>query len=1604
MLALSVLFLNAVKGQLNANFSANITSGCTPITVQFTDNSSGSPTAWKWELGNGISTQQNPAAIYITPGIYTIKLTVYKGTDSSTVTKTGFITVYAIPTVNFTGTPTSGCFPLPVNFTESSTAGSGTITAWQYDFGDGNIGNQQNPSHTYNNTGLFNVSLTVVNSNGCRRTLTKPNYIQINDGVKANFSFDLPPGCTVPATVNFTNSSTGNGINTWFWEFGDGATATGPGPLSHTYTTAGNYPVKLTVSNPSGCSNTFTYPGGINIGTIKADFSFPNPVCAGARTTFVNTTNPATAGTTYLWEFSDGTQSTAIHPVKIFAAAGTYTVKLTSTSGTCTHSETKTITVLSGAGGDFTSTSNLASCKPPLTVNFTNTSTGGTVIRWIFGDGDSSVAVNPVHTYTSFGNFTVTLVIRSANGCIQRVVKPGFVRIAPPEITSIQNLPYEGCIPWTNTFQANIVTPDPIVKYEWDLGDGTLSQLATPSHTYNVEGIFIVKLKITTAVGCTDTISSWVMVGHKPVPNFSANPRNVCAEFKINFTDLSTNGPITEWHWDFGDGGTSTDPNPIYKYTDTGYFTVTLTVKNFGCMERIVFPRYIYITPPIALFKDSFVCGNQFQRFFRDESIADSILSWRWAFGDGDTAITQHTSHLYADTGRYSVKLNIVDKVCKDDITVDILVLDEKADFTRTDSVSCKSSTIFFKAEGPKTHPWNIKRYLWDFGDGTPVLNDSVRSTARHVYTAAGTYQVKLRITDMNGCVDSIIKPLVVGLYGPKADFGPDSMIVCVNTPFVFSDSSKADQSNGITKWIFDFGDSTSNTFTAPPFAHTYATGGNYDVTLVVEDARGCRDTITKPGFVQVSQPKADFFISDTMVCLNTQIWFKQTVTSSVYVTDYFFDLGDGFTTNDGSVYHTYASQGVYNVKLAIKDANGCRDSIVKPVRIVNAKANFAMSDSFTTCPPLLVSFANQSLNNASSSWDFGNGNTSQLINPSHTYTFSGVFNVKLTVTGVGGCRDSTIRQVKILGPNGVLSYSPIRGCVPLQAALNVSYLPNSSPAKFFSWDYNDGVTAFGSSQNTSHTYNALGDYVPKVILEDSLGCRVGIEGPDTIRVKGIEARIKAIPTYLFCDSTTVQFSDSTITNDTISSRFWDFGDGNSSQLQNPVHKYSQPGVYRVVYRAETITGCISSDTLAPLIKIVPSPILDFTGDSLLCRPAVANFRGLWNNADTSTMRWAWDFGNGDTSMRQNPPSQNYPQAGTFNVVFTGKSASGCVDTVVKKIKVVDKPTIVAAGAPVICRDRNTTLTASGGRTYVWDASSTLSCLNCPNPIAQPDTNTIYRVTGTDSNGCVNTDTVLIRVQQRFRVTVGGGDTLCLGEFARLTATGAENYTWTPPLNMSNPGSGFTTVRPDSTTTYMLVGYDNNNCFYDTGYIRIVVYPIPNVDILREQIQITIGDTVHLTSTSSADVTAWRWTPSAGLSCATCPSPIAKPTRQSSTYELLVTNGGGCIARDQVTIVTICNGGNIFIPNTFSPNGDGMNDVFYPRGKGVYGIKAMRIFSRWGELLYERTNFVPNDVTAGWNGTYQGKKLTPDVYVYVIDIVCDNDYVFSAKGNVTLLK
>lgn len=1434
---LSVFFASAQTPV--ANFSGSPLSGCSPLIVNFQDLSTGNPTSWSWDFGNGnTSVLQNPTASYITPGTYTIRLTATNANGSNTMTRTQYITVYEPPTVDFSVNNQSGCFPLRVQFTDLSTAGSGnTNVSWNWDFGNGTTSTLQNPQTTYTSAGSFTVTLRVTNDKGCIKTVSRPNFITVTNGVKAAFNNTQPTVCRAPATINFTNTSSGPPVLSYLWNFGDGNFSALANPV-HTYISNGSYIVTLVTSSTSGCVDTFR-SNPIIIGGFTTSFTAPVSVCINEVVNFSNTSTPAPVSSN--WTFGDGGTASTINATHAYSATGGYNVWLYNTYSTCIDSILQSIIVNPRPAADFTAPITTR-CEPPFIVNFQDLSTGGaTSWQWDFGDGNTSTLQNPSHTYTSYGSFNVTLIATNGFGCTDTIVKPNFVRIQRATI-SIPGLPANGCIPYTITFNPAITSLDVVTSYNWDFGDGGTSALPNPTYTYVAQGTYNVRLIITTSSGCTDTliVSNAIRVGSKPTVDFSATPIPVCGTQPVYFTNL-TIPASDQWSWSFGDGGTSILQNPTHNYSDTGYFNIQLIATNNGCADTIIKTNYVRVLPPIARFTPVPNCNNRLQFSFTDQSIAP--LTWEWDFGDGSPVSTiQNPVHNFPAFGPYTVRLIVTNGGCADTTYRNIKTVDENPDFAAAQLVACKIATINFNATNITVA--NLVNYSWDFGDGG--TGSATVPNISHSYTTSGTFTVILTTTDINGCTDVVTKTNYIRINGGTANFSATNVGGCAGLTTTFNDLSTTDGINAITNWQWDFGDGTIQIFTGPPYQHTYNVPGTYSVQLIVTDAAGCKDSITLSNLINATDPVPGFTSADTLTCPGATVTFSNTSTPAGFSSTW--DFGDGGTSTVTSPTHVYAATGLYTVKLIIQDAFNCIDSIIKTTYITvdRPSANFSMSDSVSSCLPLEVQFTNNSTYYTSSLWDFGPGEgTSSLNNPVHYYNTPGTYPVKLIVTSPGGCLDSVFNNIIINDTVGSrLNYVPLTGCSPLTATLNV--FTTGLMASYF-WDFGDGYTATTTAPFVSHTYNTYGVFVPSVIMQDPSGCLIPLQGLDTFNITGAKAKF-GIDNALFCDRGIVNFSDSTTFNDPIQTYNWSFGDGGTSTLQNPSHSYSAPGIYSVQLAVQTLMGCRDTITKTALIKVVQRPLIDIGGDSVVCINLSLLHSGLFIQPDTSVVTWQWNFPNGNNSTQQNPAAQTYNTAGTFVVTAIATNSSGCKDTT---------------------------------------------------------SQTIY------------------------------------------------------------------------------------------------VNPLPTITI-PAQMTIQNGFPQTIPATYTPNTVNWIWSPATGLSCANCPTPLAGP-KFNTQYQVYFTDNNGCSNRGSILVTVFCKNVNLFIPNTFSPNGDGSNDMFYPRGKGLERVKLLRIFNRWGEVVFERKDFPVNDPLYGWDGTYKNKKQQADVYVYQAEVFCENGQVITLNGNIALI-
>ncbi len=633
-----------------ADFSASPRTGCAPLAVSFTDLSTGDITDYTWDFGDGAqSTLAAPSHQYTQPGIYTVSLTVSGPDGDDAETKSAYITVTGAPNALFSALPRSGTAALHTQFTDGSTG----ATSWLWDFGDGVTSIEQNPLHTYEEAGVYDVTLTVGNTCG-EDISTIENYIMVAPCLAPMAEFDVSTSTgTAPLSVTFSDQSTDNPTS-WLWDFGDGNTSGAQNP-THVYAASGVFTVTLTATNSCGSDNE-TKVDLVTVDCVRPTAGFTNSAPAGEQPWTVTFTDQSTVAVEWNWDFGDGSISSEQNPEHIYTTEGVYTVTQTVSNACGSDQQIKTgLVTITCTEPTASFSASTGGGEVPVPVSFTDESLLATAWSWDFGDGAISTEQNPSHEYTTAGTFTVTLVAQNACGA-DTIVQADLISTtctAPTaEFTSSATT---GEVPYTVEF-TDLSTG--AAAWLWDFGDGNSSTLSNPTHEYIEGGIYTVSLIVTNHCGSdTQTKTDFVTITcTPPTASFSANKVGGPAPLTVTFTDQSTGA--TGWNWSFGDGGSSTEKNPAHTFAEPGTYTISLTATN-QCGSRTATQSdlvTVSCVAPVAAFSPAEVFGEApFTVDFIDQS--SGATSWFWDLGDGLIAEAQNPSHTYDTAGVYTVIL-----------------------------------------------------------------------------------------------------------------------------------------------------------------------------------------------------------------------------------------------------------------------------------------------------------------------------------------------------------------------------------------------------------------------------------------------------------------------------------------------------------------------------------------------------------------------------------------------------------------------------------------------------------------------------------------------------------------------------------------------------------------------------------------------------------------------------------------------------------------------------------------------------------------------------------------------------------------------------------
>ena len=1639
---------NVSFGQVVAGFSISKSGTCidpvnlnSTVLASFTNNSSSTDgvMTYIWKFGDGgSSTEKNPNWTYTKAGIYSVTLTATSaGGSSNSITQ--IIDIYEAPKVVFSANQTIGCNPFPVLFTDNTvipnfldpvTGKPDKIISWTWNFGDGaDVVNTSGKTinHTYNISGNKKVKLLVETEKGCVSSfLTATDYIKVYESSAASFIVEKPNSCQFPLSVKSTNTTTNSTLANYKWSISGANPVKIVDPFAtdaeFIFDKPGNYKIKLESTGPGGCPTTFETDYFIPSTPVVSGFKSVDVSCENIVVDFVNISTPSPSSNNW---FVDGVLLSDKENFSYkFTLAGSYTVKLESVIGNCPKFITvKTINIGKQPVVSFTADSRI-NCNIPFDAKFTgNTSPDATKRVWDFGDGATLTENAPFnastnHIYSYAGNFPVKLTAFGTNNCSAKDSVANFISIQLP-VMSKKNLPDSGCAPLSITPNVQFSSATSISTWKWTATDfsGKVVNAGVGQNpglfTFADSGIYKMNLTVETGSGCLKNYSWDIKVGVVPKDfDFLSNPLDTCARAEYVFNYV---GPtITGLKWKFSNNDSSSLISPTKKFRKIEAYDVSLTAYIYGCSKTLEKPKYVNVRGVIAQFVGLNDCAIPFDKLFNESSIGN-VAKWDWDFGDNSAPLSYTPSskpdsvnHIYSATGQYNVKLKVSGDGCEYTDSAYINVANESAiNFTASKFPICIADSIVTLLSVPENTKM-VKSYDWDFGCGfngpfgvqNPILKlDSLCNYASNA--KRGNYSMQLKITDANNCIFYSPKQnLIVG--GPFAEYRNISPISgCDNLPVQFEDKSTGDGVYKIVSKIWDFGDTTGlESIPSGPVNHIFSKAGSFPVTLRVTDERGCVSQVRNV-VVQTSSPQFDFVTEQTASCPGKVVQFE--TKSNELITSYVWNLGDGNTAFIANPKITYTETSRKTISLTIKDFIGCEKTIIKRdyVEIGLPIAKFIVQKEVADCSPFKAEFTFDGGYAEKFEWEFGDSSKSVQQNPINIYNLGGTYPVRLKVTSPGGCTAvSSPKNIVVLGPRGTVVISPVF-CEPFEA----KFILSSSNTKYVTLDYGDGNINDSMPYNTTFTYKYAdtGFYMPKVFLVNDEGCEAFIPVSNGIRTVAVLPVFKPDITF-YCDNGMVQFSDLSISNEQFKSWEWDYGDGVKGSGKVSSHFYAKPGLYDVKLKSTTISGCTDSLTRQQLVKIQARPDMEIISSKpQFCEEDVIQFEANEKTTNNSpVVKWFWDFTNGQSSTLKTPLPQLFRKAGDYSFRLYATNEKGCIDTVFKTFLVNPLPQINAGVDTFVCLGTPIKLNVSGVSQYDWVSGPTLSCTNCTTPTINPVSDASYIVKGTSAQGCVAYDSIKVHVVNPSKIIASPDVSICIGESVKLYASGTTNISWALETGLFGNVATSPTAKPTRTTTYKVYGNDAYGCFPSIDSVIVNVNPLPTVDAGNDTTMMA-GHPIQLKPTYSQDVSRVQWEPSLFLNCSDCKFPISTPL-YSATYTVFAYTENGCMAKDVINVYGTCTKENLFIPNTFSPNGDGSNDIFYPRGRGVQKIKSFKIFNRWGQLVYVMGNFMANNQYAGWDGTKKQQFAPPDVYIYMIDLICENGNVITIKGDVTLIR
>lgn len=1263
----TINFIN-VYSLPEAKFSVDKTTFCGPYTVHLAATS-GAKTYF-WNYGDGISEfgSENMTHLFSNSTendvVYTITLTV-TSFENCINTFQKNVTVHPDTKALFAIDKNYGCSPLTVTISDQSTH----ALTYSWNIGDGTTSNTAvSFNHLYTNNTTSQITrtiyVTVTSKNGCISSYNLP--VNIYPEVVAKYTSNKTIGCT-PLDVSFTNQSTNAQL--YSWDFGDNNSTINKNP-THTFINSTNAPISnqvtLIAKSSYGCSDT----ANSTIITVNdiPDALFITDKSTGCSPVQTTITNQTVNGSTFQWSFGDGTignssATTFTHSFVNNSSAQltrTITVTATSTLG-CSSVYNVPFTIFPKVTANF-SPDKTSGCGS-VDVAFTNQSTNSQIYLWKFGDNTTTNDINTTHTYVNSSNapitFLVTLTAKSSYGCSD-TAGPVNITVNNNSSTNFSFNKSTGCSPFLATITNQILNGS---KYQWNFGDGTSGNNANPSfihqfvNTATAQQTITVSVTATSSQGCVSYYSLPINVFPKVTAKFNPDKTIGCTPFDVAFTNQSTNAQL--YTWDFGDNTISNDINPTHIYinqtTSPKINLVSLIAKSsYGCVDTAGPVTITSDFIPIALFLPNKTIGcSPLTINFTNQSV--NAATYSWDFGDGTTSTSSSVSVTHSFTNAsmsqvsYSVTLKVTSLngcIIQYSQIVNVFPL-LVAQFTHNAIVGCSPVDVTFTNQSQ-----NANAYKWDFGDGYSSTDINPFHTYLNATAASKIFNVKLiAYISTFGCSDTAGPIPITVTNKPTALFHTNKSTGC--SPVSVSITN---QTVNATSYLWDFGDGTSSTSSLAIVNHNYTNTTTATLTYILKltatNAQGCTHEFSQSITVFPSIT-AQFTANKISGCSPLEVQFmNQTLNANSFK----WDFDDGTISSNTNVTHIYInSSNTINdryVTLIAKSSYGCTDTLstIKISIAPRINAAFAVDKAFG-CSPMAITFTNKTSNATSYFWSFDDGSTVSS-NKDETHSFSNkttnnkIFNIVLTANNSYNCPDTSMQSILIYPEVSVSIIPDTAGCSPLI----VHFRTNSKNAVNFNWDFGDGQVSNIKNPINIFTNTTISDLAltTQVQATSTMGCKA-TDMATILLYTTPNSDFLVNATYFELPQKTVQISNNTIGSWQTS---WDFGDGKTSSVVNPVsHEFADTGTFKIVLTEQSI-HC--KDTMSKTISVQYALVkADYDSSFAGCVPLTVTFVNKSRNATS----YAWDFGDGAQSV-DSVPSHIYDKPGTFVVELTAMNGN----------------------------------------------------------------------------------------------------------------------------------------------------------------------------------------------------------------------------------------------------------------------------------------------------------------------------------------------------------